>query len=664
MIQTAAHPISPQRKAPSYLPGIALFLITLLTYIPSMTNGFIWDDPSYVVDNPTLKSEGAWGNAENLWRIWTDVQATPQYYPMVHSSFWVEARLWGTHTAAGYHVDNILLHALAAVLLWRALLSIGVPWPWLVAAIFAVHPVMVESVTWVTERKNVLSIVFYLLAFRAYRRSGLLTDAGAPGVHPGLYSNSWYLRSLGLFVLALLSKTVTCSLPAAILLVIYWKRGRISWANVKPLLPMFAIGLVLAGITSHLEATRVGASGPDFQWSPIDRMLIAGHAICFYAGKLIWPHPLMFMYPHWNLHVDQARQLMYPLIAVTVVALLWATGKWLGRGPLVAVLFFIGTLTPALGFVNVYPMRYSFVADHFQYLASIGIIALFTAALHSLAKRGASAAGPRLELIASLLILSPLIVLTWRQQHIYKDAYTLWQNTIEQNHNCWMAHVNLARYFENKGEQTQAIEQSEKAQQLAPEEADTNYDLGIARFNQQRWIEARRCFEAAIRCDPTWPPPWCDLARLLWEHFDKPEDQAEAVAAAHKALSVRPGANLPDAHYVLGRAAESYGDFTTACDEYRKTLALNEKDVYAHFHAGFCLLQLHRYRESINELKKVLDLRPNDTGAMVYLADAKAAINEPAEAMAYYQKALSIDPKLPAARDGIARLTDRGTRNP
>jgi hypothetical protein len=340
-------------KRSSWLPGIALFLLAFGTYVPSMTNGFIWDDPQYVIDNPTLKS------ADGLWSIWTDTQATPQYYPLVHTTFWVEARLWGTQKAPGFHVDNILLHALAAVLLWRALASIDVAAPWFAAAIFAVHPVMVESVTWVTERKNVLSIVFYLLAFHAYCRSGLLTMNEAPDVHPGLRENKWYLASLVLFLFALLSKTVTCSLPAAILLVIWWKRGTLSWADVKPLLPMFLIGAVLSGLTGHLEHTQVGARGPDFDWSVVDRCLIAGHAVCFYAFKLIWPHPLMFMYPRWDLHADRAWQFIYPVVVASVLISLWAGRRWIGRGPLTAMLFFIGTLTPALGFVNVYPMRSS-----------------------------------------------------------------------------------------------------------------------------------------------------------------------------------------------------------------------------------------------------------------------------------------------------------------
>jgi tetratricopeptide (TPR) repeat protein len=632
-------------------PGIALFLLTVMVYIPSMTNGFIWDDSAYVIDNPTLKSEAGWGTAQNLLRIWTDFRATPQYYPMVHTTFWIEARLWGTNHAAGYHVDNILLHALAAVLLWRALTAIKVPWPWLAAALFALHPVMVESVTWVTERKNVLSIVFYLLAFHAYRRSGLLDLPEFPqarDVHPKLLDRPWYFLALLLYLLALLSKTVTCSLPAALLLLAYWKRGRIGWKQVKPLLPMFAVGLILSGITSYLESTRVGASGPDFQWTPADRVLIAGHAIYFYATKLLWPHPLIFMYPHWDLHTHRELQWIYPTAVIAVVAALWAGRKTIGRGPLVAVLFFTGTLTPALGFVNVYPMRYSFVADHFQYLASIGILVLVTAVLSKLKFKCS-------EGILGTVLLIPLAILTWRQQHIYKNAQTLWRNTIQQNPGCWMAHVNLSSTLQ-KTNQAQAIAESEEARRLAPYEADTNYDLGVARAEQQRWADARQYFEEAIRCDPKCAPAWSYLARLLWEHFDSDQDKAEAVRAAHKALTVRPDTDLADAHYVLGRAAQFYGDYAGAIVQYRKELEQNDGDFYGHFNYGFCLLQTHRPADAAAEFKKVLDHTPADTGALVYMGDAYRELGMPKEAASFYRKALSINPDLTAAKDGIKAL--------
>ncbi len=269
----------------------------------------------------------------------------------------IEYQLWQLNPA-GYHVDNILLHALAAILLWRILRRLEIPGALLAAAIFAVHPVMVESVAWATERKNVLSLVFYLLALRAY----LIFDEKSQARS--------YVAAMVFFVLALLSKSVTCSLPAAILLIVYYQRGSINRRDIRRLSLFFVLGLVMALVTGMIEREHVGAAGREFQWTFAQRSAIAGRALWFYGFKLIWPAKLTFIYPKWT---DLGLgQVYWPVTAILVAVALFLLRKRIERGPLVAVLFFGGTLLPALGFINLYPMRYSYVADHFQYQASIG----------------------------------------------------------------------------------------------------------------------------------------------------------------------------------------------------------------------------------------------------------------------------------------------------
>jgi tetratricopeptide (TPR) repeat protein len=644
----ATAPLPPLWRSFPWLPAVGLFLLVVIVYIPSMTNGFIWDDPQYVVDNPTLKS------ADGLWQIWTDPTSLPQYYPMVHTTFWIEARLWRTDTAPGYHVDNILLHALAAVLLWRALALLKIPWPLLVAAIFALHPVMVESVAWVTERKNVLSLVFYLLAFHAYFQSGLLDIPEAAGVHPRPHPRAWYIASLVLFLLALFSKTVTCSLPAAMLLIVWWKRGSLRWRDVRPLLPMFFLGLILSQVTSYLEHTQVGAAGPDFNWSPVDRLLIAGHALCFYAVKLLWPHPLIFMYPKWNLHLDRGWQFIYPAIAGAVLLGLWIARRWIGRGPLTAMLFFAGTLVPALGFVNVYPMRYSFVADHFQYLASIGVIVLIVACLERIVR---SSGVPQLWLraLVAIVILAPLAWLTWQQQGIYQSPKTLWENTIAQNPNCWMAHVNLASAFKEEKNYTAALAETKRGLQLAPNEADTNYDYGVALALQEKWPQATQQFQRAIACDPKCAPAWSYLARVLWEHGgDTPESQTRALEAAQRALLIRP--TMGDAHYVLARVDEFQNDLPAAISEYNKVLAVNDKDFHAHYNLGNCLLATDRPGEAAGEYLQVLNHDSRDAAAWTNLGVAYRKVGRVSDAITCFDRALSINPNLRPARGNLAAM--------
>ncbi len=351
-----------------------ILFANFLAYIPAMKGGFIWDDPMHVTENELLK------NADGLRKIWFEPGAWPQYYPLLLTSFWVEYQLWGL-APFHYHFINVLLHVLNALLLWRALRFLKVPGAMMAAAVFALHPVNVESVAWISERKNVLSGLFYLSALIFYLRFSL------PDSYPGKLTaesektssskNSirFYVLSMIFFLLALLSKTITCSLPAALLLLLWWKKGRIEWCDIKFLIPMFLIGFVLGINTIHME-TQAGAQGAEWAFSFLDRILIAGRALCFYAEKLILPINLTFIYPRWEINSGIWWQYCFPLAAGIIIVLLWVFRKRIGRGPIVAVLFFSGTLLPALGFFNVYPHRFSFVADHFQYLASIGLISL------------------------------------------------------------------------------------------------------------------------------------------------------------------------------------------------------------------------------------------------------------------------------------------------
>ena len=314
-------------RPPARLLGWLLVLMTVVAYLPAFQAGFIWDDDQHVTENLTLRTFSGLG------QIWGQTSATPQYYPLVHTSFWLEYHLWELNPM-GYHVDNVLLHALAAVLLWRALVRLRAPGAWLAAGIFALHPVTVESVAWVTERKNVLSAVFYFAAALAWWRWDDPSAAGGRVPGGGTRPTGWYIIAFALFVAALLSKTVTCSLPAALLLVIWWKRGRLTAGDVLPLLPFFGVGAGLGLLTSWLERTHVGAAGPEWAFSFFDRCLIAGRALWFYAGELCWPVNLMFSYPRWEINAGVWWQWLYPAAALAVVAGLWgrrrrwAAGRW------------------------------------------------------------------------------------------------------------------------------------------------------------------------------------------------------------------------------------------------------------------------------------------------------------------------------------------------
>jgi len=431
-----------------------LVLCTLLAYSPVLSAGYVWDDPEHVVNNVHLRSPAG------LWAIWLQSGAIPQYYPLVHTTFWIEYHLWRL-SPFGYHFDNILLHALGALLFWRVLRGLHIPGAMLAAFVFALHPVHLESVAWVTERKNVLSTVLYLLSLLL-----LLRHMGLDESQPSGPSRLPYWLALVTYWGALLSKTVTCLLPVAVLILLWWRHRRVQLAQLLPLLPFFVGGLIMGSVTTVLERYQVGALGADWNLSFAERVLVAGRALWFYLGKLLWPSPLMFIYPRWTLSAPWAW--LYPLAAVVGLGLLmWLTPR-IGTGALAAALFYIVTLAPALGFFNVYPMRFSFVADHFVYLASLGPIALFAAA-YAKYLQGLPGWRGKVATLLGVVLVSSLAILTIRRTPVYANEETLWRDTLSRNPACWLCQTNLGAQLARTGRMVEASQLLEEAVRLKPD---------------------------------------------------------------------------------------------------------------------------------------------------------------------------------------------------
>ncbi len=537
----------------SVVAAVLLVAMTAAAYLPASRGGWVWDDDVYVEHNPTLAEPGGLG------RIWLDIEATPQYYPLVHTSFWLEHRLWGDEPA-GYHWVNILLHALSAVLLWRVLILLLpgnlLAGAWAAAAIFALHPVHVESVAWVTERKNVLSGVFYLAAALSYLRWTLVEEER---------SRKLYALSLLFFLGALLSKTVTASLPAALLLILWWKRGRLTLVDLRNTAPFFVLGAGLGLLTVWVEKHYVGAAGAAWDLSFFDRCLIAGRALWFYLGKLVWPARLTFIYPRWE--IGAGWQIVFPSAALAAAAALWLLRRRLGRGPLVAALYFAGTLFPALGFFDVYPMQYSFVADHFQYLASLGPIVLAAAAGARLADRRSRRRVAAASLVAVLLILG---VLTWRQGRVYRDEETLWRDTLAKNPGAWMAHNNLGMLLQSRGELDAAARHYRRTVELKPDYAYGHNNLGTA-------VEAR--------------------------------DRRAAIGHFERALELDP--DYAKAHYNLGSALAAEGRAAAAERHFRRAVELDPEHASARNNLANLLAAQGRLEEAIGHYRRSLELRPD-----------------------------------------------------
>src|SRR5215471_2918417 len=344
-----------------WLFGLFLIVATSIAYLPAWSGKPVWDDNAHMTQ-PELRS------AHGLIEIWTRLGATQQYYPLAHSVFWIEEKLWGD-SVAGYHFVNILLHAASALVLLQILLRLKIPGAWLAAGLFALHPVQVESVAWISELKNTLSGLFFFLAILSYlnfdeRRTGLS-----------------YVGALVLFILGLLCKTAIAPLPAIVLVILWWKRGLIRLRkDILPLLPFFLIGIIAGLATALFERILIGAHGAEFQLLILQRCLIAVRDFWFYLFKLLWPAKLTFIYPRWQISAAVWWQYLFAIALLALLAFIWRTRKNV-RGPLAAALIFLGLLFPALGFINVYPFLYSFVADHFQYLACAAPLTLFAAGI-------------------------------------------------------------------------------------------------------------------------------------------------------------------------------------------------------------------------------------------------------------------------------------------
>ena len=592
------------RRWPIASPGInaALILfVVLIAYWPVFSAGFIWDDDGHLT-RADLRSLGG------LWRIWFEIGATQQYYPLLHSTFWLEHRLWGD-AAVGYHAVNLVWHALAAWLFGLVLRRLAVPGAWFAALLFALHPVCVESVAWISEQKNTLSLTLYLAAALAYLR---FEDTRRPGR---------YALATGLFLLALLTKTVTASLPAALLVVAWWRRGRVDWRrDVVPLLPWFALGLAGGLLTAWFEHALIGAKGEAFELGPLERVLLAGRVVWFYLGKLAWPHPLIFTYPRWEIDASSWVAWLFPAAALAglavLVVLAWRQGR---RAPLAVALLFGGTLFPVLGFVNVYPFIYSFVADHFQYHASLSV---FAAAAAGMTWAAARLARPWVfGAAAALLVICG--VLSSRQSRIYHDLFVLYETTLARNPGSWMAHNNLGVALVKDGRASEALPHYGEALCLRPGHEDIENNFGYALI---------------------------ELGR-----------HAEAVPHLRRAVALRPDYrqarnNLASALLALGRSDESL-------EMFRETLRMFPDDGDAHFNLGLTLARLGRTAEAQSSFEAAVRIRPDDAKFVLNVGNALLVNRGLEAAMPHFRKALELDPDSAMAHYTLGRaLAENGRR--
>ncbi len=544
----------PTRWPAAQVALLAALLVGMVVaaYGPALSAGFIWDDDDYVTENPLLHAP------DGFERIWLSTDAPSQYFPLVYTAFRIEYGLWGLDPFV-YHLINVLFHAANALLLWRLLARLGIPGAWFAAAVFGLHPVHVESVAWITERKNVMSLFFSLASLLAWLRF-VEPHAGS--------GRRYYALSLAFYALALASKVTACTLPAAQLLLLWMLGKPIGLRRVAQVAPFFALGAALGVVIIHWERHHIGTVGERFEISLIESFLIATRATWFYLGKLLWPTQLTFSYPKFE--IDPGDPLAYTW-AIAGALLLWMLWRWrliVGRAPLAAAIFFVAMLSPLLGFIPLFTFWYTYVADHYQYAASIGPIALFGAGAVRLL-RDRVHLGAHARACAAALPLIALGALVWNQSRIYQNEETLWSDTIAKNPSSWMAQTNLGRYYFREGRYEEAAEAYGRVFAIRPEAYRAHIGRGGALLKLGRTREAEEHFKAALELRPDLYSAHKALARLNWERGNS------AVAIAHYEAMIAMFPNNPDPHFLMGRAVEASGRPRKAIAHYRSALAID-----------------------------------------------------------------------------------------
>ncbi len=579
--------------------AVVLTAVTILAYRPAWHGGFLWDDDDYIIKNELLTAPDGWQ------RIWFSLDSPSQYFPFTYSTFRIEHALWGLNTT-GYHWVNLLLHVGSALLVWAVLARLRVPGAWLAAAIFALHPVQVESVAWITERKNVLMGFFFLLTLLAW-----IVFVDERTRRPWLF----YCLALVCYVLALSAKATACTLPAALFLILWLQKKPITMRRVIQILPFVVLGIGMGLLAVWWERYHQGTNRGLFTFlSPIERILLSSRAIWFYLSKIFWPSNLTFIYPRWNISPANLIDYIWLVAGIAACVVIYFLRRYVGRGVEGAAAFFVATLSPVLGFVMLFTFRYTFVADHYQYLACIGPIALASAGIVNLSDKFAQYRGVIVSV--ALLVVASLGTLTWRQAATYTDIETLWRTTLARNPECWMAQTNLGLVLLQKGEIDDGIVHYRSALQMQPDSWDAEYNLGTALLGKGQ------VDEAILHCE--------------------------------KAVAMRP--TDPDAQVSLGDALFQKGRIDEAMAHYQKAITVHPDHFLARYSLGHALLEKGELDNAIQVCRSALLLRPWDADCQTTLAIALEEKGNPAEAIQHYQKALEFAPQSISTLTNLAWL--------
>ncbi len=649
--------------------GFILILLVVLAYLPALRAGFVWDDATILTANPCII--GPLGLKE----IWTTSAAN--ICPLTLTTFWAEHALWGLNPLP-YHLVNILMHGLSAVFLWRVLRILRVQGAWLGAALWAIHPVAVESVAWITEMKNTESALFFLLSILFFLRWFIAKGSNGPT------AGDWnYTLSLLFAALALAAKSSTVILPVVLCLCMWWTESRWSWRNVARLAPIFLMAIAASALSIWTQGLQLaGAVDPQWVRTWPQRLAGAGDAAWFYFGKLLWPHPLATVYPPWQIDAQQWASYLALVALVLALSILWLKPWPWSRACFFAFAYFATALLPAVGLIDNPIFRISLVFDHLQYLASIGPLALAGAGLASLS----GFVIPKKPVVRSSLGAGLLLILgtaTCHRTLAYESDEIFWTDALTKNPDCWIAHNNLGNDLFQKGQVDLAIAHCQRALELKPNYAEANYILGLAFFQKGQVENAILHYQKATKINPNYAEAFNNLGLALW-HQGQVE---EAVPQYLSALKINP--NYVAAHYNLGNALYQKGQIDEAITQFQKALGMQpdlaaarinlgnaffqkgqlddaigqfqkaveiNPEAEARFDLGNALLQKGRLNEATDQFLKALETNPNSFQTHYTLGVALAQKGQLAEAITQFREVLRLKPDFGPAQDALEKV--------
>jgi protein O-mannosyl-transferase len=647
-------------KRPPYsrewLWGAALFALTFLAYLPALHGSFIWDDSVMVADNQMLRT------ARGLHDFWFTTRAVDPL-PLTMSALWLQWHFWDGNRF-GYHVAGVLAHILGALLLWRVLLRFTSHprLAWLAAAIFALHPVGVASVAWISEQKNTLSMIFYLLSILCY-----LHFAG--GARRGAY---WL--ALFLYLCALLSKGSVVMLPVVLLLIMAWQHSRITGKDFRRLIPFFVLsaGAGLATIWIQNHKAIAGEMVQDIHGPA--RLAAAARAVWFYLWKGLVPLDICVIYPAWHVEAGSIAAWLPAIALAAVFVLCWRYRKSWGRHVLLGLGCFVVTLFPVMGFFDMYFLVYSRVADHWQYLALPALIALAVCGGGYWFERVAEKfhwpkmTGPAL---AAALLVS-LFISTWTRAGVYTSEKAIWTDTTTKNPNAWMAWNNLGNALATDGDANAAIAAYEKAIAVNPAFPDAESNLGNALVGKGQLAEAIAHLQKAVEEEPKMAkfhfnygvglaglgkldeaagqyqqalalrPGMADVRNNLANILYEQKKFGDALAMAQSAMQINP--DMPEPYLNAAKALSALERTDEAARDFETFLQLRPEDAGAHFEYGMMLAMHGNLAAALPHFQTVVRLKPNEAAGHGSLGNTLAGLKRLPEAAAEFRAALRLQP--------------------